>query len=206
MEHAMNCKKGGLILLRHNDLVGEWHELCAQALSPSAVSDEPLIHSGRDRSQGTKPASNEPEPELRGDVAAHGFWRRGQTAIFDVRVTDTEAPSHRGSDPDKVLARYEKEKKGKYLDACLRQRKHFTPLVFSVDGMCGIEAQAASKRLASCLSQKWRRTYSQVCGFVRSRLSITLVRLTSWCLRWDRNPTHMRRRLPCTREPRRDAD
>jgi hypothetical protein len=38
---AMSCKKGGLVLLRHNDVAAEWHHLCAQALTPSAVSDEP---------------------------------------------------------------------------------------------------------------------------------------------------------------------
>ena len=65
---------------------------------------------------------------------------------------------------------------------------HFTPLVFSVDGLEGSEAQAARKRLASRLAAKWNRNYSQVCGFVRSRLSFTLVRSTSRCLRGTRNP------------------
>ena len=45
IEHAtMSCRKGGLILQRHNDLVTTWGQLlCGQALSPSTVSDEPLI-------------------------------------------------------------------------------------------------------------------------------------------------------------------
>jgi hypothetical protein len=33
--HAMTCKKGGLVLLCHNNVVAEWHHLCAQALSLS---------------------------------------------------------------------------------------------------------------------------------------------------------------------------
>ena len=73
-----------------------WHHLCAQALQPSAVSDEPLIHTGR----GVPNAGNtdyvEAAADSCGDVAAHGFCRRGTTAIFDVRITDTDAPSHRG--------------------------------------------------------------------------------------------------------------
>jgi hypothetical protein len=32
--HAITCKKRGLVLLRHNDVVAEWHHLCAQALFP----------------------------------------------------------------------------------------------------------------------------------------------------------------------------
>jgi hypothetical protein len=186
-EHAMSCKKGGLILHRHNDLVAAWGQMCGQALTPSTVSDEPLIQISRDVPvAGTN--RTEPTPELRGDVAVHGFWTRGTTAIFDVRVTDTDAPSNRNTAPAKVLQRHEKEKKDKYGALCIARRRTFTPLVFSVDGMQGVEATAASRRLASSLASKWRRSYSEVCGFVRSRLSIALVRSASRCLRADRNP------------------
>jgi hypothetical protein len=186
--HAMSCKKGGLVLLRHNDVAAEWHSLCASALSASAVSDEPLILTGRD-SRGPTGSGTEVLPDLRGDIAAHGFWRRGTTAIFDVRVTDTDVPSNRAMDPAKIVQRHEREKRAKYLDLCLACRRHFTPLVFSVDGLRGGEAQAASKRLASRLATKWGRTYSEVCGFVRSRLSVALVRSTSQCLRGTRDPS-----------------
>ena len=122
-------------------------------------------------------------------ASVHGFWRRGATAIFDIRVTDTDAPTYRGQDPHKVLARHEKEKKDKYVEPCLARRRHFTPLVFSVDGLRGTEADAATKRLASRLATKWKRTYSDVCGYVRSRFAITLVRTTSLCRRGARDPT-----------------
>jgi hypothetical protein len=187
VDHAFSCKKGGLVLLRHNDVAAEWHTLCAAALTPSAVSDEPLILTGRDAAAPS--SSTDPPPDLRGDVAVHGFWKRGTTAIFDIRVTDTDAPSARSQDPAKILKRHEREKRDKYLDLCLVRRRHFTPLVFSVDGMRGTEAQAASKRLATHLSKKWKRTYSEVCGFVRSRLSMALARSASQCLRGSRDPS-----------------
>ena len=190
----MSCKKGGLILLRHSDLANDWNELCAHALSPSAVSDEPLIHNGQASRRGDNAQRTDPEPELRGDVAVHGFWKRGTTAVFDIRVTDVECPSQRGTPSDTILAKHEREKKSKYSSHCERQRKHFTPLVFSTDGLQGVECAAASKRLASHLSAKWNRTYSEVYSFVRSRLAIALVKSASRCLRWDRNP--MRRRSP----------
>jgi hypothetical protein len=186
-EHAMSCRKGGLILHRHNDLVATWGQLCGQAHTPSTVSDEPLIQTSQDvRAAGAN--RTEPTPELRGDIAVHGFWTRGSTAIFDVRVTDTDAPSNRNTAPAKVLQRHEAEKKAKYGALCIARRRTFTPLVFSVDGMQGVEATAASRRLASSLASKWKRSYSEVCGFVRSRLSIALVRSASRCLRADRNP------------------
>ena len=113
----------------------------------------------------------------------------GQRAVFDIRITDTDALSNCGTDPKKGLKRHEKEKKDKYLEACLASRRTFTPLVYSVDGLAGTEAQAATKRLASMLSRKWARAYSEMCGHVRSRISLALVRATSLCLRGERgNP------------------
>jgi hypothetical protein len=187
VEHAMSCRQGGLVLQRHNDVAAEWHHLCAQALNPRAVSDEPLIPTGQDGTWAQVPGAEAP-PELRGDVAVHGFWTRGRTAVFDIRVTDTDAPSFRTQDPAKVLAKQERQKTQKYGAACAASRRHFTPLVFSVDGMRGAEAVAASKRLASGLARKWKRPYSQLCGFVRSRLSIALARAASRCLRSAREP------------------
>jgi len=197
VEHAMSCKKGGLVMLRHNDVVAEWHHLCAKALGSTAITDEPLIHTSRDvRQAGANGNGNgnvtTPQPELRGDIAAHGFWRRGTTTIFDVRITDTEVASNRGQDPKKVLKRHEREKKLKYNALCQERRRHFTPLVFSVDGLQGTEAAAACKRLSSLLADKWKRSYSEVCGYVRSRLSVALARSTSRCLRADRDPLIVR--------------
>jgi hypothetical protein len=187
VDHAMSCKKGGLVVMRHNDVAAEWHHLCAQALPPAAVTDEPLIHTGRGVPNAEQ-TGVEAAADSRGDVAAHGFWRRGTTAVFDVRITDTDATTYRSQDPLKVLKRHEREKKTKYLAACVDRRRHFTPLVFSVDGLQGPEASAASKCLASKLSKKWGRSYSEVVGYVRSRLSLALVRSASRCLRADRNP------------------
>ena len=188
-EHAMSCRKGGLILHRHNDMANTWGHLCGQAHTPSTVSDETLINSSQDVPlDGTN--RTEPSPELRGDLAVHGFWTRGQTAIFDVRITDTDQPSNRNTAPSKVLLCQEKEKINKYGALCLARRRTFTPLVFSVYGLMGKEATAASKRLASSLAAKWKRSYSEICGFIRSRLSIALIRSSSRCLRADRNPIH----------------
>jgi len=188
--HALSCKRGGLIGARHNEVAAEWHQLCAQALTPAQVSDEPLIHTGQNPATGEGANRRTTvHAEERGDVAVRNFWKRGTTAIFDIRITDTEAPSQRGQDPAKVLEKHEKDKKDKYLQACLDRRRQFTPLVFSVDGMRGKEAEAAGKRLASLLAAKWKRPYSDVCAFVRSRLAMALVRATSLCIRGARDPT-----------------
>ncbi|KAI2506099.1 hypothetical protein MHU86_8330 [Fragilaria crotonensis] len=95
-------------------------------------------------------------------------------------------PSNRNT-PEKVLLRHEREE-GQIRRALHCATPYLHPSRVSVDGMQGVEATAASRRLASSLASKWKRSYSEVCGFVRSRLAIALVRSASRCLRADRNP------------------
>jgi hypothetical protein len=105
-----------------------------------------------------------------------------------VRITDTDAKTYRSKDPAKVLAQHEREKKKKYLEACLERRRHFTPFVVSADGMIGKEAKVMMKRLSALLAEKWQKPYSEVCGYVNARMSIAIVRATHLCLRGSRIP------------------
>ena len=114
----MSCRKGGLILLCHNDIAAEWGHMCGQAHGNSAVHDKPLIHNSCDV-QVAGSARTAPQPKLQGDMSIHGFWARGTTTIFDIRVTDTNARSQRNVDPHRVLLQHKKEKKAKYGTLCL---------------------------------------------------------------------------------------
>ena len=77
-----------------------------------------------------------------------------------------------------------------YLEACLQQRRHFSPFVASVEGLLGLKATANLKSIASRLATKWRQPYSKTCGYVKSRVAITLVRATHRCLHGSRVPAH----------------
>ena len=77
-----------------------------------------------------------------------------------------------------------------YLEACLQKRWHFSPFVSSVDGLLGVEATATLKRIASLLATKWRQPYSKTCGYVKSRVPITLVRATHRCSHGSCVPAH----------------
>ena len=48
--------------------------------------------------------------EARLDVRARGFWRRGQNAYFDVRVTNANAESAKTTTVKNVLSKHEREK------------------------------------------------------------------------------------------------
>ena len=85
--------------------------------------------------------------------------------------------------PEKALAKAEKEKKDLYLQACLERRRTFTSMVYSADGIPGAEALAAQKRIATLLRYKLKREYSEMCGFVRARMSLAIVRSNNLLLR-----------------------
>ena len=60
-------------------------------------------------------------------------------------------------------------------------------MVYFVDGIPGAEALAAQKILAALFRYKLKREYSEMCGFVRSRMSLAIVRSNSLILHviWD---------------------
>jgi hypothetical protein len=198
VEHGLNCKKGGLVSIRHDDVRDEWAHLCSLSLSSSRVTVEPTIFYGGDvtasqRSEHSTRGDNNLGDEARGDVLAHGFWQRARGTVFDIRLCDTDARSYGNTDSSKILERAAKEKKTKYEAACLERRRDFTPLIYSVDGLASKDTRAAEKRLACLLSKKWSRPYSEIVGFIRTRMSLAIARSITLVLRGDRNHSLCRR-------------
>ena len=127
--------------------------------------------------------------EERGDLLVRGLWRPSDDCIIDVCLTDTDQASYLSDTPFEVLEQQEDEKKKKYAKQCLKQRKSFTPFVVSIDGMFGTEAKALLKNIAFIMSEKWDLTYSQVRGYLNSKISISILRAVHRCIRCSRVPT-----------------
>ena len=157
-----------------------------------ARGNNPYVAANTTANTGTAEVAAAPvvETDLEGDKGIRGFWKHGRECIFDIRITNTESRSHRNKDPVKCLAAQEKEKKGKYETACHEQRKDFTPLVYSIDGMAGPATRAAERRMASRLAWKWKREYSEMVGYVRTRMSLAVVRSNT--LMWRGSRTRRR--------------
>ena len=107
-----------------------------------------------------------------------------------MRVVNTDTPTHRTKDPAKCLHEAKRGKKRMYLEACLQQRRHFSPFVALVDGLLGVEELATLEMLGTRLATKWKQSYSKMCGYVKSRIAITLVHTTNRCIRVSRVPAH----------------
>ncbi|KAL7478783.1 hypothetical protein ACHAW6_004560 [Cyclotella cf. meneghiniana] len=125
----------------------------------------------------------------------HSFWSHGRGTVFDVRTCDMDSRSYGATSSTKILKRHAKEKKEKYEAACLECRRDFTPLIYSVDGMASKDARTAEWRVAWLLAQKWKRTYSDISNFIRTWMSLAIVRSNTLLLRGDRT-SPLRRRAP----------
>jgi hypothetical protein len=175
LSHALSCKKGGLIIQRHNEIRDAIGDL--SALAWKEVVSEPVI---REREDFTN------TPALIADLGVRGVWAPQTMALFDIRVTDTDAPSYSTHSIQSVLSNAETAKKTKYAEACQQRRASFTPLIVSVDGALGTEAKAFIKRLSGLLATKWEKNQATTLTWIRTRLSFSILRATHQCIRGSR--------------------
>ena len=124
------------------------------------MRDYPLIYSGRatKRTKATSAGAGGkndhtvvPPPEVtehKGDLLICDLWQQGTDSVHNMRVVNTDALTYMTKDPERFMHKAERKKKQKYLEACLQQRRHFSPFIASVDGLLGVEATATLKRLA----------------------------------------------------------
>ena len=131
--HALNCKKGGFVAMRHNNLRDFEADMLSKIVND--VETEPEL----------QPVTGEIVEGLSGnasrpDIRARGVWRAGQNAFFNVRLTNTHSPSQIHLTTESVLKKHEHEKKRIYNRRIMNiEHGTFTPLVFSVSGGMGKE-------------------------------------------------------------------
>ena len=174
LRHALACKKGGLLTLRHNEIRDAVGDLAS--LVWKDVQREPVIREYNPQ-DGT--------PALIADLFCRGVYVRQGGASFDIRVSDTDAISYQNRSPMSVLHSAEVEKTTKYSDACQERHMSFTPIV-SVDGMLAPAFASFLRRIGEALSTKWEKPYNKTMNRVKCRLSFAVLRASSVCFRGTR--------------------
>ncbi|CAH3156245.1 unnamed protein product, partial [Porites evermanni] len=127
--------------------------------------------------------------DARLDIKAGGFWARGVTAFFDVRVTHVNSKCYQSKPTSEVFKEQEEEKKRKYQQRVLDvEMGSFTPLVFGTNGGMGNECQRFLKHLADKIAQKDTEPYHVVITWLRTQISFELLRSVHACVRGSRTP------------------
>ena len=186
IDHVLNCKSGGYVIMRHNrvrDLEASFmKEVCHN------VQIEPLllpIESDRERGGNTA-------EKARLDVAGVGVWGSHEKTFLDIRIMHPNSPSYLNKPIEHVYVQHEKEKKRAYNERVLQVEKaSFTPIVMSTSGGEGKEAARHHKRIATLISQKRNESYADVINYVRTRLRFSLLKSTLTAVRGVRGKSRM---------------
>ena len=184
-EHAMNCKKGGFITERH-DNIRDFLTICLDRVCKD-VQVEPHLIKVTDEKFKLKSANTTDEARL--DMKARGFWRKGETAFFDVRITHVNSVSSKNLSTAQQFRRHEEAKKREYLERVLEvENGSFTPLVFGTNGGMGSECAKFLQQLAAKMSEKNNERYEDTICWLKTRLSMEITRSSLLCLRGSRTP------------------
>ncbi len=184
VEHALSCPRGAFPIIRHNEI----RDLTASVLTEVChdVKIEPDLQPITHETMSAATANTSDGARL--DISMNGFWGgRFEKTFVDVRVFNPYAPSNRSSIAT-CYRNHENQKKRAY-DQRVRDVEHstFTPLVMSATGGLARQAVVFYKRLASLLSSKTNKSYSQTINWLRCRLSFALLRSAIQCIRGARS-------------------
>jgi len=179
VNHALNCKKGGLVVARHN----ESRDLNIDLLKMTGLSQltrEPIL----------KESDSDGKGGLRLDWGVRGFWEFQREALFDIRIINADATSYCTSLIQSLFDDARNEKRSKYGPAAEDRRACFTPILATCEAIFDHEAIVYMKRLATLLASKWSKHYSQIYGWLKARMQVCVLRSVSLCIRGSR--THWR--------------
>ena len=184
--HALNCKKGGFIHARH-DQIRDMESKLLQVVCRDVECEPPLqAIQTSDKANYHRTANVADDARL--DIRARGFWRQGQNAFFDVRVTNINSESQKNTQINTILTHHEQEKKRQYNRRVMQvEQGSFTPLIFTTTGVMGFECARYHKSLAEKLSTKNGEKYEDVMRYLRVKLSFLALKSTLLCLRGSRS-------------------
>ena len=149
------------------------------------VETEPKLQPVNNRTNFSASANISAEARL--DVRARGFWRPGQNAFFDVRITNETCDSQFTSTVKSILRKHENEKKREYNQRVIEiEHGTFTPLVYTTSGAMSHECSKFHKALAEKISQKKDEQYNEVIRYMRLNISFLVLKATLLCIRGSR--------------------
>ena len=106
IEHALSCKKGGFVTIRHNK-VRDITATLLKIICNDVQIELPLLPLS---SKNFFERTANIEDSARVDVSARGFWIAGQKAFFDVRIFKPLARRYHEQNLNKCYIISEKEK------------------------------------------------------------------------------------------------
>ena len=184
LQHALSCKKGGFVTIRHNQV----RNITATLLNEiyNDVQIEPRLQSFSGEYFHAKTANKHEDARL--GISARGFWCSGQKELFDVRVSNPIASRYRNTPISKCCTINENEKKKQYNESALQvEYGSFSPLAMSSNGGFGRECTLFYSKLTEQIAEKRKQQYSIISSWIKRKIIFSLLRSIGLCLRWSRS-------------------
>ena len=172
LTHALSCKKGGFVSLRHNYIRNITASLLTEVCEDVQV--EPLLQQLTGESLKNHTVRGN---ELRLYICARGFWEAGQATFFDIRVFNPNATRYAKLELSKSYEINEKEKK-KYYNKRIMHIEHygFTPLVMPATGGMSRECRKFYVCFSEMISEKRDVNYSTIETWIRRKITFSLIK------------------------------
>ena len=147
--HAMDCKLGGYVSMRHDSI----RDTLAYFLREAKCKDVRIEPSLMPVNASLFKRRSNTQDEARLDISAVGVYAPFEKTYFDVRVTHPNCKTNIFKPLAQVYAEHEKAKKDAYEERVRESEKgSFIPLIFSTSGGMGPMTSVLVKRLSEKIS------------------------------------------------------
>ena len=178
--HALNCKRGCYVIMRHNN-IRDFEVNLLRKLNNDVETEPELQPITTERLRGL--SNDQCKPYIR----ARGVWRDAQNAYFEIRVTNINFESQKHLPIKTILIKHEKEKKRSYNSRIMNvEHGTFPLLVFSVFGAEGPETSTFHRYIATKIASKTEERYEKVLSLIRCKLSFLILKSALMCIRGSR--------------------
>ena len=118
INHALSCKHGPYVIMRHNKIRDLEAELMREVCHDVRIEPELLPLANDQVVTGNK------AKKARLDVAGNGVWGLQEKTFLDVRIMHPNAASYKNKDVAQLYEQHEREKKRTYNER-IKRRKRF---------------------------------------------------------------------------------
>ena len=184
LQHALSCKNGGFVTIRHNQVTNITATLLNEICND--VQIEPQLESLSGKYFDAKTANKHEDAQL--DISTRELWCYGQKALFDIRVFNPIASIYRNTPLSKCYTINENEEERQYNERIFQiENGSFAPLVMTSNGGFGRECGQFNLKLAERIVEKRKQPYSITSSWIKRKIIFSLLRSTGLCLRGSRS-------------------
>ena len=184
LTHSLHSPKDGYTHLMHNEICGTFATILDEVCHD--VELEPKLQSLEGESSHNKTTTTEDDARL--DIKDNGLWGgRFSRTFFDVKIFKSRAKSCPKTISD-AYKNHESVKTLKYQQRILHvEHSSFLPLIFAATGGAAPGSTKTIQKLAEELREKRNESYSDTINFIRTKISLALLRSAILCLRGCKN-------------------